>query len=417
VEFTPFLKLKESYSNNVNQQRGGGQEGFITQVIPGFDISSVGSRVKVDVNYALQYRKFSKTERKNEPVSHRVRADTSINLVRNELILDAGVQRSQGNIVANTRLPFANTINPTDITTTKIGPKYQRRFGSAGRLLLSYSNTYIQYDGDEVDTSNARTQTYKANLEDNFKGSNVSWELGYFKLDNSEDDNAVGREKKYLELSFLVGNRIVLFYQAGDEGAFYWLGGVKWSPNKRNTLEASYGRRFFGETKEFSFLHRNKKISLKIVYTERVVDQSSRNDSVFSGIVPSTITSGTFVQKKARAVLALTGKKLNLAVGLINKERIIEQLQAPDKTRGGVLRIGWKIAKNMDLVLDNRYQKNFFPDGIRVDEFVNSTLLLKQRMGKKAALSYELRQTQHDSNLSDRNYRETAVSVIFNIKF
>lgn len=439
VEFTPFFRLKESYSDNVSQQKEGGEYEFVTQLMPGFNLRSAGRRALVDVRYELQYTNLSKTERENNAVNHKINADTSINLMRKELVLDASVRRSQDNIVDNTRLPFSEVYNisdPTDVTTTSINPKYQKRFGANGRLLLSYANVHTKYSGSQVDVTSLSTQTYKANLSDMLGNGSIKWQLGYSDINNSENRDAIGLQKKYLMLDFLVGNRVSFFYQAGDEEEFYWLAGFKWTPNKRNNLLASYGNRFFGDTKEFTFNHQNKKTAFRLAYTEQVVDQTIldvenfsrvlllgedglplRIDGDFQTIIIVPVVSGVFVQKKLQSRFAFTGRKLNVALELAREERINELRDSSEKINGATLKTGWTIAKNLGLVLESGYQKTLFADNIREDKFATNILSLNHTMSNKVTLSYELRHTEFESNDADAGYTENAASVILNMTF
>jgi len=434
VTFTPFFGLKEIYSDNARQQKKGGQDELITQIIPGFDLHGASHRAKYDIRYELQSTYFSKSDRDGDSVSHKLNADTTINLVRNELLLNASVQRSQANIQNNTSLPIVETYNisdPTNVTTSTVNPSYQKHFGVDGKLFLSYTNTNIRFDGNEVEQRSLSTQDYNATLSDRLN-DNIKWELGYDKIDNPDDPDALGLQKTYLMLNFRVGNRVSFFYQAGDEEEFYWLAGANWVPNKRNSLSANYGHRFFGDTKGLSLKHRSKNTGVEVTYTEEVesvpiissfdlaVDSKGvpiRDEKTGGFFVRPTIISGALVEKKLQAVFSLTGKRLGLAVAFVRQELDNVQKNLSAKTRSAVLRLGWKSTKNLEVVYESKVRKDFFADNVREDELASNKLALNHSIGRKVTLSYELRHSELDSNEVDVGYKENAISVLFNMRF
>jgi uncharacterized protein (PEP-CTERM system associated) len=56
----------------------------------------------------------------------------------------------------------------------------------------------------------------------------------------------------------------------GKEQDDYTAATIRWEPNQRTRLEASYGQRFYGESYNLDFTHRSRKLTNRITYNEDV---------------------------------------------------------------------------------------------------------------------------------------------------
>jgi len=160
--------------------------------------------------------------------------------------------------------------------------------GKASRKMFWSLNTnYIDYENDDAD-SNQTVADVKLGLITPYK---INPFVRYFYEDNSGqianrqtfESNSYG-----LGLRWLVNPRLFLDVSYnrpesdqldldGNTQEDYVNASVSWQPTARTQVEADYGERFYGESYGLNITHRNRRLTNKITYNEKV-ESFTRNN-------------------------------------------------------------------------------------------------------------------------------------------
>jgi hypothetical protein len=130
---TPNLTVSERYTDNVNLAPAGPRKesDLITEVRPGVNISKVGRRLKVNINYSLQSLTYLNNNQNNN-LNHQLNAVVNAELLEDFLFLDVNSAVYQTNINALAPIGLGNanaTNNLTTVGTYSISPYIRKRFG------------------------------------------------------------------------------------------------------------------------------------------------------------------------------------------------------------------------------------------------------------------------------------------------
>ena len=290
VKFTPTISGSETYSDNVNlQPADAAQSAFITEVMPGFTVTSNGPRLKLSANYQLHLYSYSEKVSNTNNTSSQYQLNMRSKLIDQLLDLDATASRQTTSLSAfgpqgNDSL-YANT-NRTNVSTYTISPTLRHRFGGTADAYLRYTRNRVEGDrilgttnGENINanlTSGANFSTlgwgFNA-VQDTFSGGrygdtvsqNVEASLRY-RLSYSLSLTATGGYDKYDYSS-----------QSNEatQGASY-TGGFIWTPSPRTRLQMSYGRRYYGNTGTVGLLFRSHRSAVTLNYDD-VVTTSRQN--------------------------------------------------------------------------------------------------------------------------------------------
>ena len=218
----------------------------------------------------------------------------------------------------------------------------------------------------------------------------LGWGLSYSKqkttYDNTANILAQNRDNEIISgnLRYMVTPRFSLTatggYEKNDyvsigtkpEGS-YWSGGFSWAPSAMTSIDASAGRRFFGNTYSLAASHRTRLTAWSLGYSEDIttsqsqflipatIDTSSFLNQLWAATIPDPVirqqvvdafiqgnglppaladsvnylTNRIFLQKSLHASVAVLGAKNTLVLSLFNMSRDAQTAQALDSTLFG----------------------------------------------------------------------------------
>lgn len=315
-KFTPTVELRETYTDNLRLARKGREQGdWITEITPGFTVSKRSDRVRFDATYQLHYFAGASdigddVDRAQSSLAARLAAE----VVGDWLYFDGAASISQqpvsafGPLLSNRA--YAN-INNTEVRTFSASPYLRHRFGSTATVELRYVR-------DKVDTGrqrlgNADGETVALSVVSGSRFTDLGWNL---LVREQTIDDELAPETSAATASFglryslsrtmaLTGN---VGYDKYDYAALggvtkgnSWSTGVIYTPSSRTRIEASAGRRFYGDSYHLSANHRARRAAFSLSYSDAVtntrsqfllpstVDTAALLDSLFLSAIPDPV--------------------------------------------------------------------------------------------------------------------------------
>jgi len=492
-KITPSLDLKETYTDNVKLAAPGLEKSeFITQVNPGISLTGTGSHLKLNASYVMQNLVYA-DEGSQNTMNHMLNANANAELVDNLLFLDGRAAISQQNISLFGPQSTDNvniTGNRTEVQTYSVSPYLRHR-------LSNYASTEIRYTHNEVSTggsglANSQADRIQLSLNSGSAFKKLGWGLNY----NNEKTNygntstasipALDSEVLSGNLSYSVTPKFRLTATGGYEknnyistgpkpdGSF-WSAGFSWAPSAMTSIDASAGRRFFGDTYSLAASHRTRLTSWSLGYSEDItstrdqflipatISTASLLDPIMAAMIPgwaaadpvlrqqlldnelrrlnlpttqaesvNYLSNRMFLQKRLQASVAVTGIKNTLVLSLFHVTRDAQTSQTLDSSLLGnstlaltdntkqvgvnafwSLRIGPRTSANLNL----GYTRNSFPSLGRTDNDRVIRLSLTRQFQPKLNGSIEFRRLQRDSSQSGGDYGENALIASLSMRF
>lgn len=486
---TPTLELKETYTDNVRLTRDNEQSDFVTQVNPGISLNGIGPRLKVDARYVLQ-NIFYAEESSENATNHKLNAIGNAELLEDLFFVDAKASINQQTISAFGRQATDDTNisdNRTTVKTYFISPYLLNHF-------QDFASSEIRYIHDSVSTKGAGT-TVSSGLADSTSDRillnltsgddfrKLGWGLNYQKQRIDFDNGQTVDQETYGgNLRLLITPQFSLIatggYEkndylsiTGDSAGSYWTGGFAWTPSRRTSIEASAGKRYFGDTYSLKANHRSRRTAWNLNYSEGItttrsefllpvtIDTEGFLNQLWANIIPDPIvrqqiveafirenglpdslaesvnflTNRFFLQKRLQASVSITGVRNTIVFSLFDVRREAQTAQSSDSPLLGANELSlnddtkqvglhalWhrKISPLISANFSAAYTKT---NSLSVDrEEENKTLRigLTKRLQPNVNGTVELRHIELDSNQSNSfEYTENAITASVNIRF
>ena len=282
--FTPTVRATETYTDNVGlATRGNEKSDVVTQVAPGFSITSNSPRLKLNASYSLEGTSYLHGS-SSSAFSNQLNATANAELIRNLFFLDARGNVGQQNISAFGPQSTSNiniNNNRTDVRSYSVSPFLRHSFGSKAFSEVRYTRESVDSGSDLL--SKSSTDRVNFSLSSGESSPKIAWgllgssqrahfsnqptveqdtvnaNLRYFLTPNFSATTALGYEKEtYVSIGNLPTNGV--FYNAG----------LIWKPTSRTDVTATAGHRFFGDTYLLKANHRARNAVIMISYAEDI---------------------------------------------------------------------------------------------------------------------------------------------------
>lgn len=484
VEWTvvPRLVVGETYTDNVVLAPPGRESSdFVTQITPGISLRGTGSRLKLSANYSLQTLLYANEGRNS--YNHMLDAFGNAELAENLFFLDARAGISQQNISLLGAQAADNvniTGNRTDVRTLSLSPYLRKNFGAMATGEARYTREDVNVSaGSGFDS---KTDRVNLRLDSGPAYTRLGWGLSYYKdkVDFASFQE-VERESYSGSLRYLLRPGLTLLGSGGrekntylfsgpkPEGSF-WNAGFSWAVTPRTELNASVGRRYFGNTHAFGFSHRTRKTLWNLSYSQDIttvqsqffvpstVDTAGFLSQLFASAIPDPVirqqfvtdlmlqrgipsrlfnplnflSNQTFLEKKLLATVALNGARNTVVLNLFDQIRDARAIGAvtsallgnndfASSTRieqmGGSALWNYRFAPRTSANVSVGYSRNTFSDINREDRDKYLKIGLTREIGPKTTVSLDYRRLQRDSSVSGNDYRENAVIALVHMTF
>lgn len=474
----PMLRVRESYTDNVNLAPAGRARGELTtEVSPGVTITANdGPRLNLALSYSLQKTMY---RRQGDRTRQQLDAGGHAEVLPDWLYLNARASIGQQNISAfgpQQVDPAQVSANSNQVRTYSFSPYLRHYFRGLGTAEL-------RYDYQRVDSGNllgVQSDGTHLRLSDDNAGSGWNWDLN---LDRRRIDDAalapVTMTDAALTLSYPLNHGVSLFATGGQEkrdyqasggapAGRYWSAGATWSPSPRTTVTASFGRRYFGKTYGLDASYRMRSMLWTLDYSEdittthgqflnippaglsdflyqlwetRVPDPQKRLQTIKVFLLISQMLGKDgnvnffshryYLQKALRVATVYSGTRGALAFNLSTTRRLAQtssvldsvllgpdELAREDHTRQSAAQIGWnwRMSARGGLSVGASHNRVQSLSTGRKDR--NSVLLvsLSHQLQTNIGADVSLRHSRHTSNAGG-SYRENGVSAALTVAF
>lgn len=285
-KFVPTLDVRETYTDNIALRPDNEKQGqFVTEITPGFVLRHRGPSLNVNASFQLQY--FGMPGRDVDGINRVARngqANLRARLIDELLYVDAaGSIANQGISPFGQRVDESNNYlaaNRAQVTSWRISPYLVHRFGNT-------ANAEMRYTRDEVDAGRVGLGNTQADTLQMSVNSGTAWRTWGWGVQLSEqqvhEEQATDTTIKNASstLRYRVSPNLNLTttlgydqydYQSlgGATGGRAWNAGFAWAPSPRTSLQATYGRRYYGPSGSLIALHRSRHTVWSINYDDSV---------------------------------------------------------------------------------------------------------------------------------------------------
>jgi uncharacterized protein (PEP-CTERM system associated) len=361
-KFTPSISTTETWTDNVNLQSDAlAKSQFVTESAPGFVLTTNGPRLKLAASSVWHF--FSYRDKDIAGTHDRQRQyqlDAKAVMVDELLFLDASASGGPQGISAFGPQPGSDNLyalgNRTEVNTWRISPYLRQRFGQNADLTLRYTRDGVDAGKQNLFGSSVGSSV-NLDLASGKAWPTLGWGLTYSRqdLDNklagaSSSQNAAVN-LRYRLASYLSatasGGYDKYDYQAlgGVTAGRSWTGGAIWTPSQRTTVQASLGRRYFGQTGSLLASLHSRRSVWSVNYSDDVtttrqqfvlpaaIDTADMLDRMFASSIPDPAARAQAVAAYMQAA-GLPPTLANSINYLSNRYMRQKQLQAGAVFRG-----------------------------------------------------------------------------------
>ncbi len=273
LEWEPSLEVGQIYTDNVELSTDElAEDEWITRVSPALELTHVGQRLDLNINYALEALYYSDVSERNQ-VYNQLESLALFDLISDALRFRGEFSIGQFNVDPDLPLTGSNiniTGNRTDAITWAVGPEWQQRMGGFAEVDANYFIGEINYNDVTDDNTGPALQDVETRRgffslrSDSQTASTFSWELNYT---NDQLLYDLSPNVEIQSVTALVG------YKIGSDFRLTALGGAdsdytdptdaslsenRWEVGldaelNNNVITAAFGNRFFGNTYRFSW--------------------------------------------------------------------------------------------------------------------------------------------------------------------
>lgn len=463
-QLTPILKLDETFSNNielVNTNVTPSISSFVTQTAAGLDAEFNSSLSQFKLSSTQTYYFYSTDSELND-TSRTLNAngqyifwDSGLSLTANATVANENKNNANNNlsdiISGNTvqtqtyatglQYNIVNSsysINSSVNYSTKRAEDNIGEYDSIGIQLNSQNgntarNVYWQLNGSYTKREQVSTNSDGKNYSiEALLGTITSWNLNPFIRYYDENVQGTGVNQvldttssfgpglRWLATPHIIIDLSYNFTADNTVSDNYIDTSIEWEPSLRTSLTLGYSQRFFGDSYNFNFKHRTKRLTNSITYDEslEVFDRNSYQATT-TGELELIENNQYSLNKRLSWSSQLQLSRTSFSLSLSSNERTNLETNVEDKTFDTNISMTRTISPRSSLSLTSKfnylaYDKNN-PAGSRQEDYYRT---VSTRFTRSLASSLSLGFTVQHVNRSSTNdilsYKE--VRAIINIK-
>lgn len=452
---TPSLTVSETYTSNVGIGVSGSEEDeFITQVNPAITLTGTGRKLKLDLSYNMQNILYAKNDNRNTTF-HQLSARAFATVVEETLFVDASASVNQQAISLRDPAPTDNLTlsnNRTDAITFRISPYLRHVFGNVASTELRYSYDKSHYDGTGF---SSESNSYSAKISSGTAFKTFPWNLGYSQRETPASGQNVSHvkfETYTADLRYVATRKLTFTATSGYEDneysilplqrkpdGFFWSTGVIWNPTSRTSMQASYGKRFFGNNYSLSAKHATRRSTWNLTYLETVttidmlrlegrlfmvsdgsggvlVDPQTGLPILVTLLIP-TFTNDVYVSKRLQASLGYKLKRNDFNFSLFNERRLFENNNESQRLQGANVSWGLQAAPHSRLSVNTGLQHIEYGLDNQVDDFWNVGVVLSHDIQHDVKGAIEFNHIVRGSSKSINESSESRIVARLSVTF
>lgn len=478
--------VREKWTDNVSLETGSNKESdLVTEVSPRLIIERDRGRIQGSLDYQAQGFVYKNNSGDNN-LFHELNSLASGEIIENIFFIDAAATYEQQVIDPEESQAFDNssiTDNRTNVGTYTISPYLVKDLGRTFSASARYARSAVRYGSDsgnddlsdsDLDSvelaigsrslvggrsfwggqslggrqllGSRQSQslgTRRLTRGGRQSGTGLSGALRYTGIKVSYDDDTDDKfHRGGAELGYRFSPKFELLGIAGYEkydtetddqsstpDGFGWEVGFAWDPRPRDHVEVGVGRRFFGATYRFQWLHLASRYSTVINYRDTVEsdatlltgnaltgDTSGTQSQASSGGANDTASSNfrstdeIFVRRYLDTSITYRWSKVSADLAPYFERREYE-FSGTDKYYGVTTGARWRFKPRTSLVLTLFWSREKYRDSDNEDDIKQARIGLDHSLGPRTAGSLEYSYTKQDSNDIGSGYTENAVTV------
>jgi uncharacterized protein (PEP-CTERM system associated) len=462
---TPGLDLRETWSDNVNLGGDGNkQSDFVSEIAPNLSVYANSRRLKVNARYQLRALYYANGSQANDLVNQFNGAATA-ELIDELLFVDANGYVSRQNASSFGPQSANNsytTTNQAQVRNFSVSPYLRHRFGSAATTEARYTHTSSRSDASGL--SNSETDSINANINSGTAFTTVGWGA-FFNKQNSSYSQSESQQSQSQggDVRLRVSNTLDLTAAGGyesfsyaptdgekPEGA-YWRVGFGWAPSSRTKIDATFGRRYYGNAYSFNGYSRNRLAVTTLSYTEDVTTTQEQFaqvaqlstalflDQLFAASIPdaalrqqaveafirnnnlpssfatsaNSLSNRVFLQKRLQGSMAFNASKTAIVFSAYSTRREAQSgaqadasllatnnfaLDADSQTAGVSGAVNVRLSPTASANLSTQYSRTKSLVSDRRDDSKSVSMALSKQFQPKLRGSVEVRRQQNSSN-------------------
>lgn len=328
--FRPGLDIRETWTDNVDLLPGEqAQTQLISEVAPSFLFTADSRRLKATASGSFRqfaYRDGDSVRARNDHVKQYA-ANLQGVLAEDLLFVDARASASQRNLSAFGPLaedtPYTSR-NSTEVRTWSLSPYLTHNFGRSATAIVRFTRDAVESDARSR-FGNSTADTVLVDLNNHRSRDKLSWGLNYQNQDQ-ENEIAGGSSVENVKgnLRYRLDSSLALTATAGYDRYEYdslggvtagrnWSAGFAWTPSQRTSIEASFGRHFYGATGSLAASVRSRHTVWSVSYGDTItnsrqqftlpsaIDTTALIDRLFSATIPDPVQRQLAVAAYIRA--------------------------------------------------------------------------------------------------------------------
>ncbi len=290
IKLAPALDLRETYSDNPGLQAGDlARPQFITEVSPSLRVAADGPRLKGVATLTEHLFAFSgdRIDDTNQS-SFQFQGQGKANLVNDLLYVDGNAMIGQQTI--SPFAPPANTnayssANRARIRTWSISPYLKQRLGHAASGELRYThdavssptNGFGDSHGDAVALTAGSNSDTQRRLGWNLRASRQDVQFSQGSQTKTREENLAAtvslRSSERFKVNLSGGYDSYSFNAEGTPNAGRsYSAGFTWTPSARTSIDASAGRRYYGNSYALNASHRSRRTVWIATYSDAITN-------------------------------------------------------------------------------------------------------------------------------------------------
>ena len=439
----PHLGISEIYTDNVELATHGQEEKeYITQINPGFLLSGQGARSAVNLDYQIYGLKYAKNN-DSDSVNQEALLDSTYRIYDDNLFIDASGEYTKSIINAAERHSLDSYFispNRTDTSTIQVSPYLRNAFN--GGVLGEVRARYGQVDYVDVDGLDSSTKEISAHLNGRGVPGRLNWYFEYsdrnIKYENRQEADF---ERFTGELGFEVASRLTWLLISGYEDNTYqysgndyvssdnfWRSGIRWTPTRRSSIEATTGERFFGKTYSFILAHHTRNTFWNVEYQEELqssgferledLDENVVNSAgTQTETMTSLLTNDVFISKGLLCNVRWQKSKTYIR---LNLSRFVRDYQYDNNREIYFHRSivwAWHILPRIESTIDYSVEDHEFSVPESKSQLKRIGVALAYNLNARASASFQYNKNDYDGSEMHTDYQANSVILQFGMAF
>lgn len=294
VKVSPSVDLRETYSSNPGLQGGAQEHGqFISELSPALRVAANGPRLQGFLSLSEHLYAYSGAQADGTQHSQfQLQGSAKARLVGDLLYADANAMIGQQAISAFAAPASTNgysSANRARISTWSVSPYLTHRFGRNATGELRYTHDAVRSGANGFGDSTGDRLTLSA-ASSNENASRIGWNLRASRQDvefTQENEVKTREQTASATVSLRANERFRVNFSGGydsydfsaegtpNKGRSYSIGAT-WNPSARTTIDASAGRRYYGDSYSLNASHRSRRTVFVATYGDDITNTRSQ---------------------------------------------------------------------------------------------------------------------------------------------